>query len=83
MINTLAVYTPKDKLKLSCYAAEDCVYRSPYFFIQGFVTENPEHFNSILDTSFLFERDSPTTIIDLSFKQVYRTSILNEFHVER
>jgi hypothetical protein len=33
----------------------------------------------MLDADFLFKKDSPTTIVDLTFKQVIRTPILNEF----
>ena len=37
----------------------------------------------MLDADFLFKKDSPTTIVDLSFKQVYRTPILNEFNAAK
>lgn len=81
MINTLALFMPKEKLKISCYALEEYTMLSPYFCLQGFVTENPEELNSMLDADFLFKKDSPTTIVDLSFKQVYRTNILNNFNL--
>lgn len=81
MINTLALFMPKEKLKISCYALEDYSMLSPYYCLQGFVTENPEELNSMLDADFLFKKDSPTTIVDLSFKQVYRTNILSEFNL--
>lgn len=38
MINTLALFTPKEKLKLSCYALEESFLLCPYFCLQGFVT---------------------------------------------
>jgi hypothetical protein len=37
----------------------------------------------MLDADFLFKKDSPTTIVDLSFKQVYRTPILTEFNTAK
>lgn len=33
----------------------------------------------LIDANFLFKKDSPTTVIDLSNKKVYRTAILNDF----
>jgi hypothetical protein len=81
MINTLALFMPKEKLKVSCFALEEYSMLSPHFCLQGFVTENPEELNLMLDADFLFQRDSPTNIVDMSFKQVYRTSILNEFNL--
>lgn len=80
MINTLAIFMPKELMRISCYALEENSMLSPYFCLQGFVTENPDDLNSILSSDFLFKRDSPTTVIDLSYKQVYRTAILNEFN---
>lgn len=81
MINTLALFMPREKLKISCYALEEYSMLSPYFCLQGFVTENPEELNLMLDADFIFKKDSPTTIVDLSFKQVYRTNILGEFNL--
>lgn len=81
MISTLALFMPKEKLKVSCYALEEYSMLSPHFILQGFVTENPEELNSMLDANFLFKRDSPTNIVDMSFKQVYRTNVLNEFNM--
>lgn len=103
MINTLALFSPKEKLKLSCYALEELDLLCPYFCLQGFVTvivssslidylftvflsllslllkENPDELHTVLDADFLFKKNSPCTIVDLSFKQVIRTPILNEF----
>lgn len=42
--------------------------------------ENPEDLNSILNSDFLFKRDTPTTIVDLSYKHIYRTATLNDFN---
>jgi hypothetical protein len=39
--------------------------------------------NGIFDVDFLFKKDSPTTIVDLSYKHIYRTSILNEFYAQK
>jgi hypothetical protein len=85
MINTLALFTPKEKLKLSCYALEEFYLLSPHFCLQGFVTftENIEELYTMLDADFLFKKDSPTTIVDLTFKQVIRTQILNEFQLTK
>ncbi len=41
--------------------------------------ENPEDVNMLIDANFLFKKDSPTTVIDLSNKKIYRTAILNDF----
>ncbi len=38
MINTLALFSPKEKLKLSCYALEEFDLLCPYFCLQGCVT---------------------------------------------
>lgn len=81
MINTLAIFMPKEKLKMSCYALEEYSMLSPYFCLQGFVTENPEELNLMLEADFIFKKESPTTIVDMSFKQVYRTNILNDFNM--
>lgn len=81
MINTLALFMPKEKLKISCYALEEYSMLSPHFCLQGFVTENPEALNLKLDADFIFSKDVPTTIVDLSFKQIYRTNVLNDFNL--
>ena len=85
MINTLALFTPKEKLKLSCYALEEFHLLCPHFCLQGFVTvtENIEELYTVLDADFLFKKDSPLTIVDLTFKQVIRTPILNEFQLAK
>lgn len=80
LINTLALFMPKELLRTSCYALEENSMLSPYFTLQGFVTENPEDLNSILNSDFLFKRDTPTTIVDLSYKHIYRTATLNDFN---
>lgn len=83
MINTLALFTPKEKLRVSCLALEESAMLSPYFHLQGFVTETPEDLSGIFDADFIFRKPSPTTIIDLSIKCVYRTSILHDFFHQR
>lgn len=40
MINTLAIFMPKEKIGLSCYAVQDYFMLSPYFILQGLVTVN-------------------------------------------
>jgi hypothetical protein len=37
MISTLSLFTPEEKLNLSCYALEDESMISPYFYLQGLV----------------------------------------------
>jgi len=53
MIKTLALFTPEDRLKLSCYALEDFVMLSPYFYIQGIVTVSQRQL-------FLFKKNLKT-----------------------
>ncbi|RNA29520.1 hypothetical protein BpHYR1_050015 [Brachionus plicatilis] len=79
MINTLAIFMPKEKIRLSCYAIQDYFMLSPNLILQGLVTENPEEFNSLLEADFLFKRDYPTTIINISNKTVCRTCTGYEF----
>ncbi|CAF0732071.1 unnamed protein product [Brachionus calyciflorus] len=79
MINTLALFMPNEKLRTSCYALEEYSLMSPYFTLQGLVLENPEEFNLLLDADFLFKRNFPTTIVDVSSKTVCRTCIFKEF----
>lgn len=38
MINTLAIFMPNEKIRLSCYAIQDIAMLSPYMILQGFVT---------------------------------------------
>lgn len=85
MINTLALFSPKEKLKLSCYALEEAHLLCPYYALQGFVTvtENPDELHTLLDADFIFRKDSPITIVDLTFKHVLRTPILNEFTLKK
>lgn len=83
MIKTLAMFMPKEKIQNSCFAVEEYSMLSPYFCLQGLVTENPDELNLLLDANFIFKNDSPLTIVDMSFKQIYRTSILNEFNCNK
>jgi hypothetical protein len=38
MINTLSLFMPSEKRRLSCYALEEVSMLSPYFYLQGHVT---------------------------------------------
>jgi hypothetical protein len=38
MINTLGLFMPSEKLKVSCFALEEFSHLSPNFYLQGFVT---------------------------------------------
>jgi hypothetical protein len=38
MINTLSLFMPSEKRRLSCYALEEVAMLSPYFYLQGHVT---------------------------------------------
>lgn len=55
MINTLALFSPKEKLKLSCYALEEAHLLCPYYALQGFVTVtvSESKFKFKIELSFL------------------------------
>jgi hypothetical protein len=79
MIATLGYIMPKEKLKLSCYSLHDQSSISPFFHLQGFVTENTEDLNLILNTDLLFTKNSSSTVIDLCSNKIYRTPIIYDF----
>lgn len=79
MIATLGYLMSKEKLKLSCYSLHDQSSISPYFYLQGFVTETTDDLNLILNTDLLFTKNSSTTIIDLCTQKIYRTPLMYDF----
>lgn len=83
MISTLAYFTSKEKLNLSCYSLADSSSLSSYFYIQGVVSENPDNLEQLLNSDLLLSKPTSTSIIDLCSNKVYRIALLSDYQYIR
>ncbi len=54
-----------------------------YLNLQGVVNENTNNLNDVLNVELFYDKPTPTTVIDLTAKQVHRTHLHDDFAYAR